>query len=401
MNAEELPILVYSHLRWDSVFQRPQQIISRLVRTRSVLFIEEPSPLSAGERMNRWDVTHPLPHLRVCRPRMASPVAGFDARHIPTLIGMLRSLLADVLIDRHVAWLYSPMAVSLARSLAPEVLVYDCMDELSGFLHAPPDIAEREAELLRWADVAFTGGPSLYRAKRARHANIHCFPSSVDAAHFGKACNGTVDHAEQRHLARPRLGFFGVLDERLDTALIREVAEARPEWQIVLVGPVAKISPSALPRLPNIHYMGSRPYAELPSFLAGWDVCLLPFALNAATRYISPTKTLEYMAAERPIVSTPITDVVEPYSDVVAIAQSPDEFVDACDRSLRETDAHRAIRVRRMRAVLARTSWDATVHAMERELSKASVRRRIEEDSAPTIGTASAQRALVLSESRQ
>jgi UDP-galactopyranose mutase len=401
LKVERLPILVYSHLRWDSVFQRPQQIISRLVKTRSVLFIEEPLPLSAGERMQRWDVAHPLPNLRVCRPRIASPIEGFDARHTPTLIGMLRSLLTDALIDRHVAWLYSPMAVLLARSLSPELLVYDCMDELSGFLHAPPEIVEREAELLRWANVAFTGGPSLYRAKRARHANIHCFPSSVDAAHFGKACTGTADHAEQRDLPRPRLGFFGVLDERLDTALVREVAEARPEWQIVLVGPVAKISPSTLPRRPNIHYMGPRPYAELPSFLAGWDVCLLPFALNAATRYISPTKTLEYMAAERPIVSTPITDVVEPYGDVVAVARTPDEFVDACDRSLRETDACRASRVRRMREVLARTSWDATVQAMERELSKASAQRRLEEASPPALRTAPAPGALVLSESHQ
>jgi UDP-galactopyranose mutase len=232
------------------------------------------------------------------------------------------------------AWLYTPLALPLARMLTPDATVYDCMDELSLFLGAPPELLARETELLEYADVMFTGGPSLFRAKQKRHPNVHCFPSSVDAEHFrlrdstGREVSEAEDQAELSH---PRLGFYGVIDERLDLGLIDVLAQAHPEWEIVLVGPVVKIDPATLPRRPNIHYLGQRTYEELPRYLAGWDVCLLPFARNDSTRFISPTKTLEYMAAELPIVSTPITDVAEPFEEIVYLGNSPQEFIAGCE----------------------------------------------------------------------
>jgi UDP-galactopyranose mutase len=243
------------------------------------------------------------------------------------------------------------------------------MDELSLFLGAPPELVRHEAELLEQADVVFTGGPSLYRAKRGRHPNVHCFPSSVDAAHFGRARAGAGAEADeapdQRALPRPRLGYYGVIDERLDLPLLAAMADAHPEWQIVLVGPIVKIDPGTLPRRPNIQYTGQRRYEELPGYLAGWDVCLLPFALNDSTRFISPTKTLEYMAAERPIVSTPITDVAEPYGEIVRLGDGTEAFIRACERALSADGDDRAQRAALMRGVLARTSWDTTVAAMD------------------------------------
>jgi glycosyltransferase involved in cell wall biosynthesis len=237
------------------------------------------------------------------------------------------------------------------------------MDALAAFRNAPPQLLEREAHLMKVADVVFTGGPSLYRAKEGQHHNLHCFSSSVDTAHFASA-RQTEDAKDQQQISHPRLGFYGVIDERMDLELLAAVAEARPDWQIVMVGPVVKISPRSLPRRENIHYLGQRTYAELPSYLAGWDVCLLPFALNESTQYISPTKTLEYMAAGLPIVSTPITDVVEPYGHIVEIATGAAEFVSACERALAISGREFEQMNEAYNKVLSQTSWDRTAQSM-------------------------------------
>lgn len=268
-------------------------------------------------------------------------------------------------------WLYTPMALPLALALDPDAAVYDCMDELSLFLGAPPELLTLESQLLEYADVMFTGGPSLFRAKQSRHPNVHCFPSSVDAEHFRVRERLTSEAEDQAELPHPRLGFYGVIDERLDLAIVDRLAEAHPDWQIVLVGPVVKIDPASLPRRPNLHYLGQRSYEELPRYLAGWDVCLLPFARNDATRFISPTKTLEYMAAELPIVSTSIRDVADVYGDIVYLGDTPDEFLAACEQALASSAQERATRAQRMRKVLAGTSWEATASAMEQLLTEA------------------------------
>jgi protoporphyrinogen oxidase len=217
---------------------------------------------------------------------------------------------------------------------------------------------------LKRAEIVFTGGPSLYNAKKDRHPNVHCFPSSVDVAHFAQALDRANAHPAHRDIPGPRLGFYGVIDERFDTELIGQVARAHPQWQIVLVGPVVKIDPATLPQHPNIHYLGQQPYEALPQLLAGWDVCLMPFAMNESTRFISPTKSLEYMAAELPIVSTPVRDVVDLHSDVVAIAHTPEEFIAACEAALLASAEEREQMVMKMRDKLARTSWNSTAIAM-------------------------------------
>jgi UDP-galactopyranose mutase len=268
------------------------------------------------------------------------------------------------------------MALPLTDFFEPEVIIFDCMDELSAFDFAPPQLLKRERQLLQQADVVFTGGPSLYRAKQGRHPNVHLFPSSVDAEHFGQGLNGLPEPEDQACLPRPRLGYFGVVDERIDRPLLAHLAASHPEWHVIMIGPVVKIAPATLPQAPNLHYLGARSYETLPAYLTGWDVCLLPFARNAATRFISPTKTLEYMAAERPIVSTPITDVREPYGDIVYLGDTAEAFVAACERALVSSREERARRVGKMRAVLKNTSWDDTAAAMQRLIEEARERRR-------------------------
>jgi UDP-galactopyranose mutase len=365
-------IVVFSHLRWDFVFQRPQHLMTRLARHYRVYFIEEPVHEPGDARM---DVTEVAPNLHVCRPRTLSTDYGFAAAQMPVLHGLVEDLMTSRAIRSPIAWFYTPLALPLLRAFDASTVVYDCMDELSAFQDAPRELLELERALLRVADVVFTGGPSLYRSKKVLHENVHCFPSSVEREHFARAADPRLDHEAQRAIPHPRLGFFGVIDERFDPAAIAMLADAHPDWHVVLVGPIVKIDSATLPVRPNIHYMGRRSYGELPEFLAGWDVAMLPFAINEATRFISPTKVLEYMAAGKPVVSTPVADVVEPYGEIVHIGRDPGSFVAACERALGEDSVSRARRTSSMRGVVNATSWDATGARMRELLSAATFRR--------------------------
>ena len=347
-------LVCLSHLRWNFVFQRPQHLMTRYARTRRVYFVEEP----LFERVAAPGVTVDLRDgVFVVVPRLPE---GYTS---PQSIRAQRAILDQVIaahgIDRFVLWYYTPLALKFSDHLRPDAIVYDCMDELSAFKDAPAELTGLEQALLRRADVVFTGGHSLYEAKRHLHHNIHAMPSSVDVKHFASARAETVDPVDQRELPRPRLGFFGVLDERLDIQLLRGIAEARPMWQLIMVGPVVKIDPAELPRLANIHYLGPKRYEELPAYLSGWDLALLLFARNAATRFISPTKTPEYLAAGKPVVSTSIHDVVTPYGDrdLVRIADTVDGFVEACANALREVPEPRRVRAD---VFLRGMSWDRT-----------------------------------------
>ena len=366
------PIIVFSHLRWDFVYQRPQHLLSRIAKERDVYFVEEPLPRKS--KVAKLRRSEPESGVSVFTPSL--PVNGmpFGDEQVPLLLPLIQQLLAGEKLERYVVWLYTPMALPLALALEPVGIVYDCMDALASFKDAPPKLLEREAEILEHADVVFTGGPSLYQAKLGKHSNLHCFSSSVDTAHFATA-QDVKEAKDQQVISHPRLGFFGVIDERMDLKLLDDVAKARPDWQIIMVGPVVKIDPESLPKRDNIHYVGQRTYAELPSYLAGWDVCLLPFALNESTRYISPTKTLEYMAAGLPIVSSPITDVAEPYGDIVQIASTAEEFVAACERALALSKSEIEEMKRAYNRVLSQTSWDRTAESMS-ELIDAAVEKK-------------------------
>jgi UDP-galactopyranose mutase len=347
-------VICLSHLRWNFVFQRPQHLLTRCAREHRVFFVEEP--------LFDEGIT---PHLRV---EVDGPVTVV-VPHLPdglpheNCLSAQRALLDDFIeteaIRDYVLWYYTPMALALTRHLSPRAVVYDCMDELSAFQGAPATLREHERELMRRASLVLTGGRSLYEAKRHQHHNIHALPSSVDVAHFARARSIAIDPRDQADVPHPRLGFFGVIDERLDIALVDGVAAARPDWHLVMVGPVVKIDPASLPRRPNIHYLGSKSYGELPQYLAGWDVALLPFARNEATRFISPTKTPEYMAAGKPVVSTSIQDVVRPYGErgLVRIADDVPAFIDACLAAMAEDVQER---VTAADAFLRQTSWDGT-----------------------------------------
>jgi glycosyltransferase involved in cell wall biosynthesis len=367
-------LVCFSHLRWNFVFQRPQHLLTRFARDRRVFFFEEPvydvdAPTLAVSR-DGSGVTLAVPHLR----HGATPATAI--RHLRDLVD---AFFRHHRIDQYVLWYYTPMALRFSEHLEPIATVYDCMDELSGFAGAPDGLREAEAALFRRADVVLTGGQSLYEAKRHLHHNIHPVPSSVDVPHFARARQTTADPWDQAGLARPRLGFCGVIDERLDRDLLAGAAALRPEWQFVMIGPIVKIDPTILPRRPNIHYLGAKSYAELPAYLAGWDAALLPFARNDATRFISPTKTPEYLAAGRPVISTSIRDVVRPYGELglARIADTPETFVAAIAAALAQDPvAHREA----SDAFLARLSWNATWATVSRLLQGAipKTARRVE-----------------------
>jgi glycosyltransferase involved in cell wall biosynthesis len=353
-------IVVFCHLRWDFVFQRPQHLLTRLAQHFNILVVEEPVRHEGGDFLKKTVVND---NLSIYQPHTDCAEWGFHDDQI----SHLQPLLADLVPEgvRPIVWFYTPMALPLLQGLDPSLIVYDCMDELSAFKNPPKQLLQRESALLGMADVVFTGGPSLYEAKRKRHDNAFCFSSSVDAAHFGKALDRSISAPQQEHLPHPRLGFYGVIDERFDIDMLRAIADARPEWQLVMVGPIVKIDPAHLPRNANIHYMGQAGYNDLPAYLAGWDVCLMPFAMNESTKFISPTKVLEYMAAELPIVSTPVNDVKVPYGHVVAIAETAEAFIAACDAALAQTPEQTARMVEQEREIVANTSWDRTASAMQ------------------------------------
>ncbi|MBY0508371.1 MAG: glycosyltransferase [Bryobacteraceae bacterium] len=363
------PIIVFSHLRWNFVYQRPQHVLSRLARQRPVLVIEE--PVEFQEDIARWERREAAPNVTVMVPMVpqAQFTPGFASR---TMKCMVEQLAVSELPGSSVVWVYTPAAVELLDSLTYCFLVYDCMDELSAFLHAPRELHDQEQRLLDRADVVFTGGPSLYRAKRDRHREVHCFPSSVDVDHFRNGVRVLAEAADQVAIPSPRLGYFGVIDERLDLDLLAQIADHRPEWQLVLVGPVVKIDPQTLPQRPNIHYLGGKQYGELPAYIKRWDVCLMPFAMNESTKFISPTKVLEYMAADKPIVSTPIADVVQPYQTMVRIGSTQEEFIGCCEEALSPPPNDWKTRQIAVEGVLKATSWDLTAEAMERIVNRGS-----------------------------
>lgn len=369
-------LVVFSHLRWNFVYQRPQHLLSRLAQRWRVIFIEEPVLKAGQNQLERFD---PAANVQVWRPHVTGDAPGFHDDHLPALQRLVGDAMAEEGVSDYWVWFYTPMALPLATELAPRGVVYDCMDELTLFRHAPRQLVQRENALFKMADLVFTGGRSLYNAKRNRHPDVHCFPSSVDAKHFARA----DEHRLLAGIARPRLGYCGVIDERVNLELIAGMAQRHPEWQIVMVGPVVKIDPATLPERPNIHWLGQQSYDDLPGLISGWDVCLLPFALNEATRFISPTKTLEYMACGRPSVSTSIRDVVEPYGHLVSIADTVDEYVSACEQILARTPGERAGHARALAEIVARTSWDATANAMG-ELIAAADRRRVPSEKVAT-----------------
>jgi UDP-galactopyranose mutase len=352
-------LVCFSHLRWNFVYQRPQHLLTRFARNYKVYFVEEPIFDATSDYL---EVSNPAANLSVIVPHLREGIQEEDA--FSSQKEMLAKLFIDNETTHYFFWYYTPMALPISDHFNPSLVVYDCMDELSAFKFAPQSLKDREKELFRKADLVFTGGYSLYEAKKNRHPDVHPFPSTIDAEHFGKARLYNADPADQASIPHPRIGYFGVIDERLDLDLIEGIARRKPEWHIVMVGPVAKISHDTLPKLPNIHYLGIKSYHELPSYISGWDIAMLPFAHNESTRYISPTKTPEYLAAGKPVISTPIIDVLRQYgrNGLVNIAGTPEEFVRVASMELENTD--RGEWLEQVNELLGQNSWDKTWQRM-------------------------------------
>jgi glycosyltransferase involved in cell wall biosynthesis len=394
-SATSPPLIVHSHLCWDWVWQRPQQFISRLSHRHRVLFVETlaPSPELAAPLVRfrpapgypnitilslqfptwRWNDGDYVDaeRRRLVREFVAGPVAGQ--------------------FEQPIQWFYDPMAVTAFGGQMGEILtVYDCMDELSKFAGAPVELLEREAELLARADVVFTGGRKLFEAKSQYHDNCHFYGCGVDRDHFGKArAQETVVPPDVAALPGPVLGYFGVVDERLDYPLLARLAEANPQWSVLMLGPVTKVEPKALPRRHNLHWLGMRPYHELPACCKAFDLALMPFALNEATEFINPTKALEYMATGRQIVSTAVPDVVRNFGTVVKIARSAEDFITLCAQALAEPD-HTAIG--RGLQLAEKHSWEATVEELAGHLEEALGRRQTRVGRAGPSAPSSARR---------
>ena len=381
-------LICISHLRWDFVWQRPQHILSRLAKHYRVFFVEEPmTDTSASEprlAVSAGRGENPVTVIRLMQPAAENYWIGHgDPRTQDTYEQLLAQFLEQQGSTDRILWLYTPMAAPFVAALDPDLLVYDVMDELSAFKGAPAALREQDRTMLRTADIVFTGGVSMYRARLPYANNIHLFPSGVEITHFARAAERTMPRpSDLSELSDPVIGYFGVIDERMDMPALEALATSHPEWSIVMLGPIVKIDPSELPQAPNLHFLGMKDYQELPAYLAYFDVALVPFAMNEATRYLSPTKTLEYLAAGKPVVAAPIADIVELYGDYVRIAETPQEYVSLTEAALAEigaeTAAERRARTARVEKLLQLHSWDYIAGEMQ---------KLIEAAARPDIGT--------------
>ena len=354
-------LLCFSHLRWNFVFQRPQHLMSRFAKNRRVFFIEEPlyEANARGEYL-RHSVCERT-GVNVLTPILIPESSSANVR------GLVENYLKSQRLDQPIAWFYSPMWLNwFPNNVRASAIIYDCMDELSLFKGAPPSLRANETQLFKMADLVFTGGVSLFEHKQKLHPRVYPFPSGVDVHHFAQARAICQERDDQASIPHPRLGFAGVIDERMDLELIASIGRQRPDWHVVMIGPVVKISPSSLPRAHNLHWLGMQDYHDLPAYFAGWDVAIMPFAINDSTRFISPTKTPEFLAAGLPVVSTPVRDVVRPYGELglARIASTPDEFVEAIEQAM-------AFKMgmkwrERADAFLETMSWDAVWASMQR-----------------------------------
>lgn len=384
-------LIVLAHLRWAFVFQRPHQLLSRLAGRWEVWYVEEPV---VGDETSHLEVRPTGEHLTVIVPHLAG---HHDGPEDPwrALGPLLARHAAARQVVNPVVWLTTPLAWPAVPRLAPACIVYDAMDDPAASRDAPHAWHEREQALLQRASVVFTAGPSLYETWQAVHPNVHCIPSSVEVAHFAPQgpepveADAAMAAPDQDELPWPRLGYFGVIDERVDLTLIDTLASRHPEWQIVMVGPVVQVDPRRLPTRPNIHWLGMQPHGRLPHLLAGWDLCLVPFFHDPAARSLSPTKILEYMAGEKPVVSTPIRDVVMLYGHVVEIAEPGDAFVEACERVLGETGQARCRRAMEMLTTVSRHSWDRSADSVHRLIVQALPAGRHDDPPPHRLGPAS------------
>ncbi len=366
MQNETLTLVCVSHLRWDHVWQRPQQLMSRFTQYCRVLYVNPPE-ITGNATEPYFQEPFSDHGVQVMRPIFPATLLDTAGQTYRDMWLSLMPALIDHAGPNMIFWVFSPLADYLASAAQPyaQRIVYDCMDDLASFKDGTPEMRQREKRLFNLADVVFTGGRSMYEARKDQHPNVHCFPSGVDLEHYRQAQQPTaIELPAIASIPHPRLGYFGVLDERIDWPLIASIAEERPDWHWTLVGPTAKVDPAELPSAPNIHYLGQQNYADLPCFLGSFDLATMPFALNEATRFISPTKTPEYLAGGKDVISTSVPDVVAAYQGIVTIVDGVDAWIDAIEQLLAAPPADRLVRLERAQPLLERGSWDGIVERM-------------------------------------
>lgn len=369
-----MDIICFCHIRWNFVYQRPQHLLNRFAISHRVFVIEEPVFEADSDY---YEISKPNDDTNLWVVVLHVSKENSVEKRNATLKGLLDSFTYSNEIKEYILWYYSPMALAYSEHLRPSLTIYDCMDELSAFKFAPPELKEWELRLLNRAGLVFTGGHSLYHAKKHLHHNIHSFPSSIDKSHFMKARVLKNDPEDQASIPHPRFGFYGVIDERFHISLINELATLRPDWHFILVGPVIKIDPVSLPRRENIHYTGGKDYKELPYYLGGWDVAILPFELNDSTKYISPTKTPEYLAGGKPVISTSITDVVTPYGNqgLVHIADNAAQFIIEAEKIFNNKNKQEWLQ--KVDTFLSTISWNKTWRQMSNLIDEALTKRSL------------------------
>ena len=368
----DFPIIVHCHLCWDWVWQRPQQFLSRLSARHKILFVETmaPDPQLSSPMARFWTAPN-FPNVTILRlqfPAWRWNDGAFVDRERRRLVKEFISGPGAGQFEDPVQWFYDPMAVPAFLGQMSEIgVVYDCMDELSKFHCAPPQIKMREQKLLAAADVVFAGGRKLWQTKKLQNENCHFYGCGVDVAHFGNARRDDTKIPDDiAALKKPVLGYFGVVDERMDYELLVKLADANPDWSIAMVGPQLKVD--AVPQRPNLHWLGQKNYIQLPAYCKAFDVCLMPFALNEATEFINPTKALEYMATGRPIVSSAVADVVTNFGSVVNIARTHDEFISLCRAAIEKADS---ARIETGLKQAAENSWDGIIARLEKHIADA------------------------------
>lgn len=348
-------MIVFCHLRWDFVYQRPQHLISRLAKDFKILVVEEPIGVEP-QLESPFQVREINSHIHICQPQVGNmnEIGAYLKKHLK------QSNFAF-------GWFYSAAFISVLDDLSFDAVIYDCMDELTLFKGASQELIKQEEKLLEHADLVFTGGKSLYESKKKRHSNVFCFPSSVDIAHFSNGASHKKDKpADLENIPTPIIGYYGVIDERIDLELLKNTAAKNPEASFVMIGPICKIDEHDLPRAENIYYLGMKSYEELPNYLEYFDMAMMPFALNDSTKFISPTKTLEYMSAFKPIISTRIKDVERDYKHCVMLIDDAEDFTDAIKNPQNSCKTF-------YEEILNKTSWDTTSNQMKLIMEKAIV----------------------------
>lgn len=347
-SAHYYDMIVFCHLRWQFVYQRPQHVIERLSHHLKVLFVEEPLPNSTSHSSGNLIVVND--NLHILQPNVED-------------VKSIAKILPEYVNNKSIpfGWFYSASFSPLLEELNFQTVVYDCMDEPSLIKGDSQELLNQEEYLMSHADIIFTNVQSLFESKKQHHPNVHLFPGSVDKTHFNKAWNSSTPE-DIAHIQSPIVGYYGIIDEQIDFSLLQETALKLPNVSFVMIGP-RMIDEEHLPKEANIHFLEMKSYDELPNYLKAFDIAMMPFVLNDATKYISPTKTLEYMAAGKPIISTKTTDVVRDYRRCVSLVENADEFsnaitflLDKMDRLSLEMEYYR---------ILKKTSWDATTDKME------------------------------------